>query len=102
MEGRDQGGGVFPDANVKFFLDASLEKRAERRFHEMRADGVETTYDEVMDNLKTRDDNDKCQWAPLLAPGNATTIDTTHLSIDEVVEVMLKHVRTLENKEHLS
>lgn len=96
-EGRDQGSVVFPKADLKFFLDASIEKRAERRFHEMRADGVETTYEIVLRNLQLRDGNDQCQWAPLLVPGSAITIDTTALSIDEVVELLLEHVRAAVN-----
>ena len=93
-EGRDQGSVVFPYADAKFFLDASLEKRAERRFHEMCADGVETTYEEVFDNLRVRDGNDRCQWAPLLKPGNAVAIDTTSLPIEEVVDELLQHIKT--------
>ena len=92
-EGRDQGSVVFPYANAKFFLDASLEKRAERRFHEMCADGVETSYDEVLENLRVRDGNDRCQWAPLLKPGNAIAIDTTNLPIGEVVQELLRHIQ---------
>ncbi len=94
-EGRDQGSVVFPDADAKFVLDASIEKRAERRFHEMYADGIDTTYEEVLDNLRLRDGNDQCQWAPLLVPGNAVTIDTTDLRIDAVVEVLLEHINAL-------
>jgi cytidylate kinase len=91
-EGRDQGSVVFPNADAKFFLDAAIEKRAERRFHEMMADGIETTYDQVLDNLKTRDGNDCCQWAPLLKPGNAVAVDTTDLSIEQVVGLLLKQL----------
>lgn len=93
-EGRDQGSVVFPDADLKFFMDASIEKRAERRYHELRADGVETTYAEVLDNLASRDGNDQCQWAPLLVPGGAIRIDTTHASIDEVVRTLLSYVKS--------
>ncbi len=98
-EGRDQGSVVFPDADIKFFLDAAIEKRAERRFHEMRADGVETTYEIVLENLKLRDGNDQCQWAPLLIPGNAISLDTTTLSIDNVVERLSDHVRSASRRE---
>lgn len=91
-EGRDQGSVVFPHADAKFFLDAAIKKRAERRYHEMRADGIETTLEEVLQNLQTRDGNDQCQWAPLLRPGNAISVDTTELSIDEVVALLLKHI----------
>jgi len=94
-EGRDQGSVVFPDADLKFFMEATIEKRAERRFHEMSADGVETTYDEVLENLRTRDGNDECQWAPLLVPGNAINIDTTRISINQVVDLLMKYTKSL-------
>lgn len=97
-EGRDQGSVVFPDADAKFFMDASLEKRAQRRYHEMCADGVETTLEEVRENLATRDGNDQCQWAPLLVPGGAVTIDTSQLSIDEVIDVITQHLDNLQSR----
>ncbi len=96
-EGRDQGSVVFPNADIKFLMEASIEKRAERRFHEMSADGVETTFEQVLENLRTRDGNDQCQWAPLLVPGNAIRIDTTHQSITEVVELLMKHIENAKN-----
>ncbi|HOJ55949.1 MAG TPA: (d)CMP kinase [Phycisphaerae bacterium] len=93
-EGRDQGSVVFPDADVKFVLDASDMKRAERRYHELLADGEEqVTFDEVLENIRQRDDNDRRQWAPLLAPGRSIRIDTTHMTIHEVVERLLEEVR---------
>lgn len=95
-EGRDQGSVVFPDADASFFMDASLKRRAERRYHEMCADGIETTYDEVLANLQTRDGNDQQQWAPLLVPGNAIKIDTSHLSIDDVVKELLRHIERIQ------
>ncbi len=92
-EGRDQGSVVFPDADAKFVLDAAIEKRAERRFHEMCADGIDLTYEQVLENLQLRDGNDQCQWAPLLEPGRAIIVDTSKLQLDEVVEVLLEHVK---------
>jgi len=91
-EGRDQGSVVFPDAEVKFFLDASLEKRAMRRFQELTADGEEASYELIMENLKQRDGNDQCQWAPLLEPDSAIRIDTTQMSIPEVIERLLAEI----------
>ena len=93
-EGRDQGSVVFPHADAKFVLDADIEKRAERRFHEMCADGIDLTFEQVLENLRLRDGNDQCQWAPLLEPGQAIIIDTSKLRIDEVVEILLEHVKT--------
>jgi len=92
-EGRDQGSVVFPDADLKFFLGASLEKRAARRLQELLADGEEASYDEILDNLRKRDGNDQAQWAPLLEPASAIHIDTTNMAIHEVVERMLDEVR---------
>ena len=91
-EGRDQGSIVFPDADVKFFLDASLEKRAERRYAELVADGEEASYDEILQNLRHRDGNDQHQWAPLMRPDTATRIDTTNISIFEVIERLYAEV----------
>lgn len=92
-EGRDQGSVVFPDADLKFFLDASLERRAMRRYQELIADGEETSYDLILENLRERDGNDQHQWAPLLHPATAISIDTTQMTIHEVVERLLEEVR---------
>ncbi len=87
-EGRDQGSVVFPDADAKFVLQASIEKRAQRRLQEMLADGEDVEIAEVMDNLRMRDEADTRQWEPLLASGDALVIDTTHLTIGEVIGQM--------------
>lgn len=88
-EGRDQGSVVFPSADVKFVLEASAERRAERRHHELAVEGEETvTLQQVLDNLRARDAVDSKQWEPLLSDARTVVIDTTHLSIAEVVERM--------------
>jgi cytidylate kinase len=93
-EGRDQGSVAFPDADVKFFLDASPEKRAERRLHELLADGEEVTFEQVLANLTTRDRTDSQRRAgPLVVPPGAIQIDTTRLSIAQVLDLMLEHLR---------
>jgi cytidylate kinase len=92
-EGRDQGSVVFPNADLKFFLDASLEKRGLRRFQELVADGEDASYDLILENLRERDGNDRRQWAPLLEPATAIHIDTTQMTIHEVVERLLEEVR---------
>ncbi len=92
-EGRDQGSVVFPDADIKFVLEASDTKRAERRYHELQADGEEITFEEVLENIRSRDNNDRCQWAALLAPGQAIRIDTTHMTIHQVVDRLLEEIR---------
>lgn len=93
-EGRDQGSVVFPNAEVKFFLDASLEKRAERRFLELTADGEAASYEEILNNLQHRDGNDQCQWAPLLRPDTAIRIDTTGMTIPDVIERLCREIAT--------
>lgn len=92
-EGRDQGSVVFPDADVKFLVDAEDTKRAERRYHEMVADGEEVRYEDVLANIRLRDSNDRTEWAPLLASGQAVRIDTTHMTIAEVVSRMQAEIR---------
>jgi len=85
-EGRDQGSVVFPQADAKFVLEAGLDKRAERRHRELLADGEDVSLASVRENLLARDQADSKQWAPLLAPGQAVVVDTTDLTIGEVVE----------------
>lgn len=87
-EGRDQGSVVFPHAEVKFFLDAVDAKRAERRYHDLVADGEDVEYNDVLANIRSRDDNDRRQWSALLAEGRAIQIDTSEMTIGEVVERM--------------
>ena len=88
-EGRDQGSVVFPEADVKFVLDADINKRAERRLVELTADGEDAVLDVVRAGLEARDTNDAVQWAPLLEPGAAIHIDTTHMTIAQVVERLI-------------
>ncbi len=94
-EGRDQGSVVFPEADAKFVMEASLGKRTERRYAELVADGEEVDIEEVRRNLDSRDATDARQWAPLCAPGAAIRIDTTHMSISQVVDRLLAHIRQL-------
>lgn len=93
-EGRDQGSVVFPHADAKFVLEASIDKRADRRFQEMTADGEEVTLAEVRENLAARDGVDSKQWQPLLASKSAIVIDTTHMSLHEVVDLMEESLPT--------
>lgn len=94
-EGRDQGSVVFPDADVKFVLEASLERRAQRRAQEMLADGENVGIPEVMDDLRARDQVDERQWKPLLAAAKAVVIDTTDLTITEVIDRMAEQIATI-------
>lgn len=90
MEGRDIGTVVFPDATVKFFLDASLEARGQRRFQEMRQAGQATRLEHVIQAVAARDVQDRTRAvAPLAQAVEAHVIDTTNLTVDEVVQIML-------------
>jgi cytidylate kinase len=93
-EGRDQGTAAFPDADAKFFLDAAREKRAERRLHDLLADGEEVTLEQVLANVDERDRTDAQRpVAPLAVPANAVRIDTTALSIQAVLDLIVEHLR---------
>ena len=94
FEGRDMGTVVFPDAEIKFFLTASTEIRAQRRFREL-AETSSVTYKEVEKDLKKRDENDRSRAiAPLKAADDAVLVDSTSFSIDGVVRFMLTHIQT--------
>ena len=86
-EGRDIGTVVFPDANLKIYLDANEKIRAERRYKEYLENGVSTTYEEVLESIKTRDMNDKNKkFGALKKADDAIVVDTSNKTIDEVTE----------------
>jgi cytidylate kinase len=94
MEGRDIGSVVFPDADVKFFLDASPEVRAERRWRELAAHGIEISREQVLAQLQERDRRDSGrELAPLRPAPDAEVIDASRMSIEEVVTLMAERVR---------
>ena len=93
MEGRDIGTKVFPDADVKIFLDASLDVRGERRFQERQAPG-EATSDEVNREMAERDQRDQFrEQSPLVPAEDSVRIDSTQLSAEAVVEKILELVQ---------
>ena len=94
MEGRDICTYVFPNADVKIYLDASVEERARRRLLEMQEKGIQITYEEVLDNIIKRDNNDKTKeiGALKLAP-DSIIIDTTNLSIEEVENKIIEIIK---------
>jgi cytidylate kinase len=93
MEGRDIGTAVFPDAEFKFFLDADVEVRAERRWRELVAKGASVTRDEVLALLLERDRRDsERELAPLRRADDAMVIDSTGLSAAEAVAAMKARV----------
>ncbi len=92
-EGRDQGSVVFPRADVKFVVIADPEKRAQRRLEELHTEGEDITFDEVLTHVVERDANDARQWEPLLDPGAAIVVDTSDMTLSEVVDTLESHVR---------
>lgn len=93
-EGRDTGTVVFPRAAHKFFLDAQPEERAKRRVIQQREKGVETDYNETLAMILTRDKNDtERALAPLKQAEDATLVDTTSITIEEVVAKVVQEIR---------
>ena len=87
MEGRDIGTVVFPDADVKIYLDASPEERAKRRLKQNQEKGIDSSYKEVLQNIIDRDKRDSNrEIAPLKQADDAIYLDSTNLSIEEVEE----------------
>lgn len=94
-EGRDTGSVVFPDADIKIYLDASPQARARRRHLELQAKGRTMGYEEVLAEIAERDRRDaKRDHAPLVIPDHAVVVDTTHLSLDDVIQEILRVIRT--------
>lgn len=95
MEGRDITTYVFPNADVKIYLDASIEERAKRRYKEMQERQIEATYEEILENIKMRDENDKNkEIGSLKIAPDAIVIDTTELSIEKVTEKVKEIIKS--------
>jgi cytidylate kinase len=93
FEGRDMGTVVFPDADIKFFLAASRKVRARRRYKELKS-ASQQTLQEVENEMAKRDKNDSSRkLAPLKPASDAIFIDSTELSVYEVVELMLSYIK---------
>jgi cytidylate kinase len=94
-DGRDMGTVVFPDAPLKVYLDASAEERAERRYNQLKNKGLSVSLRALLASLKERDERDKERAvSPLVPAPDAMVIDSTNLTIEEVLEVVLAEVRT--------
>lgn len=95
MDGRDIGSYVLPDAPYKFFLTASPDERARRRLKDLQASGhPEATPESVLEDILYRDLQDSTRaMAPLVQAPDAILIDTTHLSIEHVIQIMLEHIQ---------
>ncbi len=93
MAGRDIGTVVLPDARPKFFLTASLPARAERRWRELRAQGAAVTREAVESEIAVRDRRDATRSVSPLRPApDALIVDTSEMTADEVVEMLLRHI----------
>lgn len=94
MEGRDIGTNVFPNAELKIYLDATPEERANRRLKQNKEKGIEIPYKEILENIKFRDENDKTSnVAPLRQAEDAIYIDSTNMTIEEVVEKIIEEIK---------
>lgn len=94
LEGRDIGTVVFPDADRKFYLDASFDTRAARRYKEIRESGINVTEQEVKEDLRKRDNSDLNRAiGPLKKAGDALFVDTTNLTIEGVLDKILALIK---------
>ncbi|MFN8776653.1 MAG: (d)CMP kinase [Flavobacteriales bacterium] len=92
MDGRDIGTVVIPDAELKFFMTADSKVRAKRRFDELKSQGVETSLEEVLRNVNSRDEYDSSRANdPLRKAADAITIDNTDLTIEEQFQFVMGH-----------
>ncbi len=95
-DGRDMGTVVFPDAAVKVFLDADAEERARRRYKQLKEQGMDANLSDLVAEIEERDARDRNRSvAPLVPAPDALVIDSTHLSVDQVVERILERARAV-------
>jgi cytidylate kinase len=99
MEGRDIGTYVFPNADVKIYLDATVEERAKRRYKQNQEAGIEMSYEEILQNIKKRDKNDKNKEIGALKQAkDAIYIDTSNMTIEEVANKVIETINIKINK----
>lgn len=90
MDGRDIGTYVLPNANVKIYLTASVEARADRRYLELREKGIESDYQEIKKDMEERDNRDRNrEFAPLRQAEDAVLLDTSNMTVEEVINSIL-------------
>lgn len=95
LDGRDIGTVVCPDADLKFFITANIETRAERRYKELQKQGNDVIYTSVLEDLKGRDERDSARKISPLRPAiDAICVDTTNLNVDEVFVKVLKKIES--------
>lgn len=102
MDGRDIGTTVFPDAELKIFVTASPETRAQRRVDELKAKGIPVSYDEVLDNIKSRDHIDQTRAeSPLRKADDALLLDNSNITIEQQNQWLLEqYTETLQKTKH--
>lgn len=94
LEGRDAGTVVFPDAQVKFFLDATPEERGKRRFKELTLKGLQVSLEQVTQDIITRDNNDSTRsHSPLKPASDAVIINSSTMTVEEVIARMMETIR---------
>jgi len=94
-DGRDMGTVVFPEALVKIFLDASAEERAQRRFKQLQSKGLNVSFYDLLSEIQERDDRDRNRSvAPLRPAEDALVLDSTSMTINEVVDNALKYIES--------
>ena len=94
MDGRDIGTNILPDADVKIYLTASVETRAKRRYDELKEKGEDCDLDHIAQDIKERDERDMSrETAPLKKADDAILVDSSHMSIPEVVSEICSHCR---------
>lgn len=100
MDGRDIGTVVFPDAELKIFVTASPEVRAQRRYDELKGKGVEANYDEILKNVEQRDYIDTHrEMSPLRKADDAIELDNSHMTIDEQNQWLMCHYEEASGKQ---
>jgi cytidylate kinase len=103
LEGRDIGTVVFPDAEIKFYLDANTEERGRRRFKELVEKGMKVDFNDTLEAVRKRDDNDMNRAiSPLRKAGDAFFIDSTGRTVEEIVEEMTNRVKARQARDETS
>jgi cytidylate kinase len=97
-DGRDMGSVVFPDAQLKFFLTASQDKRAKRRYNQLKEKGIDVSLGAIFDDIAERDRRDSTRSAsPLKPAADAVVIDTSDITVKQVVEEIMSHCGAVNN-----
>lgn len=96
MAGRDIGSEIFPEAKLKFFITASIEARAKRRFDQLVKNHPDIKYEDIEADIKKRDQMDANREAsPMRVPEDAVVIDTSSMTIDQVIDKLMNHFKTI-------